>query len=113
MAFYVDSSLKKYSKAPEVFILQAIDGTQHARLSDGRVSRMEAIGLWNAGSIIRPMGLNSGELESARSRLQSFGLLRAAEDRRASNLSDQPIAYGLLEKGHDFITFIRGRSNSA
>jgi hypothetical protein len=99
----------------EVTILRTIDAVQSSQLNDGRVTRMQAIQCWNLSSM-KAKGLTSGEVESACSKLQSFGLLRPAEDRRANNLADQPIAYGLLQKGHDFVVYIkatRGREGVA
>jgi hypothetical protein len=90
----------------EVMILQDIDAAQSSRLGDGRVTRMHAMESWNISSM-KTGGVTTGDFESACSKLQSFGLLRAAEDRRANNLADHPIAYGLLQKGQDFVAFIK------
>lgn len=51
-------------------------------------------------------GFLEGEVDSISAKLESFGLVSRAE-RSANSLGDDPIPYALLQKGLDFVNYIK------
>jgi hypothetical protein len=93
----------------DVLMLGAICRIQGQLLQNGtgRVTRHQAI---MASPIVelKKLGFEDGMIISIGNKLQGLGLLTEANNLSHNNLANQPSSYALLQKGMDFVTYIKG-----
>jgi hypothetical protein len=92
----------------EMTVLHEIDRAFAGSVVDsgpGATPHSAAIMGWR--SVAGRISMTPGEILGCCLKLESYGLIRRAEDRAKNNLSDEPLAFGLLLKGRHFIEYVR------
>ena len=73
--------------------------------SRGATPHTTALQQWR--NITGRLSMTEGEVLSTCLKMEGYGLVRRAEDRSKNNLSDEPLAFGLLHKGKDFVEYLQ------
>lgn len=76
----------------------------------GATPHMMALQHWR--NIVGRLPMTQGETLSTCLKLEGYGLLRRAEDRSRNNLADEPLAFGLLQKGKDFVDYLHSSAQT-
>jgi hypothetical protein len=117
LADYAEEMLRIATDLDErdVLVLREIVRVQGARIQKdtGRVKHYDAYSVVREimGSLKRA-GFLQGEVDSISAKLESFGLVSRTE-RNVNLLGDDPIPYALLQKGLDFIDYIKSAEELA
>lgn len=95
--------------ARDVFVLREIVRVQGSRIQKdiGRVKHYEAYSVVrDIAGTLKQAGFLQGEVDSISAKLESFGLVSRTE-RNISLLGDDPTPYALLQRGLDFMDYIK------
>jgi hypothetical protein len=96
----------------DVALLRDMEGAHPLRLarSENRYIKGSAISVWE-GLNWKERGYSEQEVESICCKLQSFGLVSSLDlSRRRGTAASQKNGYEILQKGLDFVAYIRKRS---
>jgi len=93
----------------DVIVLREIDRAFAGcdlRGGRGKIGRTQVLQTWRF-AVVNRLTLKQGEVLSVCLKLQSYGLIEAVEDRSKNNLDEEPLPFGLLQKGRAFVEYVR------
>jgi hypothetical protein len=113
-ADYVEEMMRIAMEVTErdMVLLREVHRAFANSLAGGQGATPHATAIQGWRSVAGRIPMTQGAAVSCGLKLESYGLVRRAEDRSKNNLSDEPLAFGLLSKGKDFVEYVRSAASS-